>query len=71
MLRNCQTSFQPDFVNPKYDILKRQESVHALREKSIFRNVFCVKSARIWNFSGPYFPAFGLNKERYGVSLCI
>ena len=22
-------------------------------------------------FSGPYFPAFGLNTERYGVSLCI
>ena len=25
----------------------------------------CVKSARIWSFSGPYFPAFGLNIERY------
>ena len=23
------------------------------------------------DFSGPYFPAFGLNKERYGVSLRI
>ena len=22
-------------------------------------------------FSGPYFTAFGLNTERYGVSLCI
>ena len=22
-------------------------------------------------FSGPYFPTFGLNMERYGVSLCI
>ena len=22
----------------------------------------------IWSFSGPYFPAFGLNRERYGVS---
>ena len=27
----------------------------------------CVKSVRIWSFSGPYFPAFGLNTERYGV----
>ena len=30
-----------------------------------------MKSARIQSFSGPYFPAFGLNTERYGVSLCI
>ena len=26
----------------------------------------CMKSVRIWSFSGPYFPAFGLNTERYG-----
>ena len=31
----------------------------------------CVKSGRIGSFSGPYFPAFGLNTERYGVSLRI
>ena len=33
--------------------------------------VHCVKNVRIWSFSGPYFPAFGLNKQRYFVSLCI
>ena len=27
-----------------------------------------MKSIQIWVFSGPYFPAFGLNTERYGVS---
>ena len=26
----------------------------------------CVKSVRIWSFSGLYFAAFGLNTERYG-----
>ena len=26
-----------------------------------------VKSVRIRRFSGPYFPAFGLNMERYGI----
>ena len=26
----------------------------------------CVKSVRIWSYSGPYFPAFGQNTERYG-----
>ena len=30
-----------------------------------------MKSVRVRNFSGPYFPAFGLNTERYGVSLRI
>ena len=25
---------------------------------------YCVKSVRIWSYSGPYFPAFGLNTER-------
>ena len=30
-----------------------------------------VKSVFIWSFSGPYFPAFGLNVERYFVSLRI
>ena len=33
--------------------------------------VHCVKSVRIWSFSCPYFPAFGLNTERYFVSLHI
>ena len=31
----------------------------------------CLKSVRIWSFFGPYFPAFGLNTERYAVSLHI
>ena len=26
-----------------------------------------MKNVRIWIFSGPYFPAFGLNTERYSV----
>ena len=29
------------------------------------------ESVRVWSFSGPYFPAFGLNTEKYGVSLPI
>ena len=31
--------------------------------------VHCIKSARIRSYSGPHFPAFGLNKKRYSVSL--
>ena len=32
----------------------------------ITANLHCVKSVRIRSCSGPYFPAFGLNRERYG-----
>ena len=31
----------------------------------------CVKSVSIRTYSGPHFRAFGLNTERYGVSLSI
>ena len=27
-------------------------------------NTHCVKSVRVRNYSGPYFPAFGLNTEK-------
>ena len=36
--------------------------------KVILTNVHSVKSVRIRSFSGPYFPTFRLNMERYGVS---
>ena len=35
------------------------------------RGVHSVKGVRIRRFSSPYFPAFGLNTDRYGVSLRI
>ena len=31
----------------------------------------CVKCVRIWGYSGPHFPIFELNTERYSVSLRI
>ena len=39
--------------------------------KKIMEVRSCVKSVQIRSFSGPYFPTFGLNSERYGVSLRI
>ena len=33
--------------------------------------IHCVKCIRIRIFSGPYFPAFGLNTGRHSVSLRI
>ena len=38
---------------------------------SVHNHNHCVKSVGIRSFSGPYFPAFGLNLERYGVSVHI
>ena len=43
-----------------------------LQHSEIFilhKTLHCVKSVRISSFSGLYFPAFGLNTERCGVSL--
>ena len=34
-------------------------------------DIHCVKSVRMRSFSSPYFPAFWMNRERYGVSLRI
>ena len=34
-------------------------------------NIHSMKSVDIWSFSGPYFPAFGLNTERYSASVRI
>ena len=31
----------------------------------------CVKNVRTRSYSGPYFPPFGLNTEKYGLSLRI
>ena len=40
-------------------------------DKILERACHCVKSVRIRSYSGPHFPAFGLNTERYSVSLRI
>ena len=39
--------------------------------KKIQSFTHCVKSVPIRNYSGPYFPAFGLNTEIFEVSLRI
>ena len=33
--------------------------------------IHCVKSVRIRSYSGPHFPAFGMNTESYSVPLRI
>ena len=44
---------------------------HFLVNVDFIRDKQNVKSDCIRSYSGPHFPAFGLNTERYSVSLCI
>ena len=59
----------------KYEKLNQQMSVRPLRKdynlRSKEKQSHCVKCVRTRSYSGPYFPAFGLNTERYSVSLRI
>ena len=41
------------------------------QQNTLFCDLHQVKSVHIRSYSGPYFPAFELNTERYGVSLRI
>ena len=55
-------AFASNLINMKMHILHLEKYTlkyeYALHE-----------SVRTWSFSGPYFPAFGSNTERHGVSL--
>ena len=58
------TQKPPDTGNRKHLInLICADSLHLMNSR--------LKSVRIWSFSEPYFPAFGVNTERHGVSLRI
>ena len=48
--------------------IKQHEILDIRRYTKYLRSI---KSVRIWSYSGPYFPTFRLNTERYGVSLRI
>ena len=50
--------------------LRKSNCTQTLFSKNPCEN-HCVKSVRIGSYSGSYFPTFGLNTERYGVSLRI
>ena len=51
------------------DLLVKHEKL--IGRLSCFDIDLSVKSVRIWSYYGPHFPAFGLNMERYFVSLRI
>ena len=44
-----------------------QTKFYSLDWSTIYIKKYCVKSVRIWSYSGPYFPTFELNTERYGI----
>ena len=51
------------------DLLVKHEKL--IGRLSCFDIDLSVKSLRIWSYCGPHFPAFGLNMERYFISLRI
>ena len=63
-LSQCPRRIFPFFILITFcDIIFRTDSLRSITH--------CVKNIRIWSYSGPYFPAFEENMERYRVSLLI
>ena len=54
-----------------YTVSPFQENFDFEKKSLISSNNHYMKSVCIWSFSGPYFPAFGLNTERYREFLRI
>ena len=50
----------------KTNFYRTKDKLATKKKNKLF---YCVKSVRIRSYSGPHFPAFGLNTERYGISL--
>ena len=54
----------------------RKDAIKTSSNNQVYENaddtkvddIHCVKSVRIPSYSGPHFPIFGLNTERYGVN---
>ena len=60
---SCETIFVLVFI---FFFLFRILNYNELPLDNLFH---CVRGVRIRSYSGPYFPAFGLNTERYGVRM--
>ena len=63
-IRVCENPFSGIFFSMKY--------LKWCRDWVLYFNIkHCVKSVRIRSFSGPYFPAFGLNTKIYSADIRI
>ena len=49
----------------------REDSLNVIEKRFNIVGFHCVKSVRIRSFSGPYFSAFGLNTEIYGIDVSM
>ena len=58
---------QSDADNFKHCVLVAFFFTIAIASKKLDYSLHCLKSVRNRSFSGPYFPAFGLNMKRYSV----
>ena len=53
--------YKKPYINSKFKF-------HQHKSPAWISNIHCVKSVSIQSYSGPYFPAFWLNREKYSVS---
>ena len=58
-------------ITEKITKFTRRSSPTNLHITYLHTDIPCVKSVRIRSYSGPYFPALGLNTERYSIFLRI
>ena len=59
-------------IEKRYILTQPNEKRHILRSDTEKHwNKHCMKSIPIRSFSGPYFPAFCLNRDRYSISFRI
>ena len=56
---------------PYYTYIVSVSAKQGIWEILLLYKYHCVKSARIQSFSGPHFPAFGLNTQRCSASLRV
>ena len=49
--------------------MKANSENQVLETMKLIKNKHCMKSARVRSYSGSHFPTFGLNADRYSVSL--
>ena len=64
-------SFEDTFETRKRSFIRAFSICMTVTLNNLLQTITRVKSAQIQSFSGPYFPTFSLNMERYEVSLRV
>ena len=71
VIKNCEIFIQTVLYNGTSMETYVKTSVQLYYKQKTRNPITAWKVSKYRVFSGPYFPAFGLNTDRYSVSLCI